>query len=281
MMNILLPTTDEIERALQEDIGKQDLTANLLPVDRRARANIISREAAIFCGRAWCDALFSYLDASTQTAWKVSDGERIEVNQVLCQIDGKARALLSGERVALNFLQTLSATATLTRQYVDAVAGTYAKIYDTRKTLPGLRRAQKYAVTMGGGHNQRMGLFDGVLLKENHIPSLGGITKAVQLALQQYGVDKVQVEVESLDELEMALHAGAFNVLVDNFSLADLQEAVHRKRALNPQALLEASGNINLDTVYAVAMTGVDRISIGALTKNIRAIDLSMRLVLH
>ncbi|MDO9065419.1 MAG: carboxylating nicotinate-nucleotide diphosphorylase [Sulfuricella sp.] len=264
-----------VEAALAEDIGSGDLTAQLIPATQSARASIISREAAVLCGTAWFDACFRRLDAKVEIKWFARDGEAVAAGQTLAEIGGNARALLSAERPALNFLQTLSATATATRQYVKAAKGTRARIMDTRKTLPGLRVAQKYAVKCGGGENQRVGLYDGILIKENHIMASGGVREALTQAanIAAPGIS-VQIEVESLGELEQALEAGASLVLLDNFSLEQMREAV--KTAGN-RAELEASGGITLETVRAVAETGVHRISVGSLTKDIKAVDLSMR----
>ena len=265
--------------ALAEDIGNGDLTATLIPELAQANATIISRENAIICGQDWFNACFKTLDSNMQINWHVAEGEQVKPNQLLCEIAGNARALLSAERCALNFLQTLSSVATHTRQYVDAITGTNALICDTRKTLPGLRLAQKYAVTVGGGFNQRLALYDGILIKENHIAAAGGILAALQaaqiLASGAGNLITVQIEVENCDELQQALSAGATSILLDNFSLENMRTAV---KVNNGRALLEASGNVNLQTVRDIAATGVDRISIGALTKNIRAIDLSMRI---
>ena len=267
-----------IETALAEDIGAGDLTAGLIPADAVARATVICREAAVLCGTLWFEACFHQLDPQTEIKWLALESDQLAPNQVLCEITGNARALLSAERPALNFLQTLSATATATRRYVDAVKGTGAVIMDTRKTLPGLRLAQKYAVRTGGGENQRVGLFDGILIKENHILAAGGIAAVLAHAHRAAppGVS-VQIEVENLDELEQALSAGAKLILLDNFSLADMRQAVISTAG---RAALEASGGITLENVRAIAETGVDRISIGSLTKDIQAVDLSMRIVL-
>ncbi len=263
----------QVAAALFEDIGSGDLTAMLVP-DAIASARIISREHAVLCGSAWFEACFRQLDPAVHFSWQAAEGDRIRPDQLLCTVHGNARALLTAERSALNFLQTLSATATLTRQYADAIAGTKAVVMDTRKTLPGLRLAQKHAVTVGGGANQRIGLFDGILIKENHIAAAGGIRQALAAAdALQAGVP-IQIEVENLDELEIALDAGARLVLLDNFSLGQLREAV---RLTAGRAKLEASGGITLDTIRTVAETGVDRISVGSLTKDVKAIDLSMR----
>ena len=260
-----------VQLALAEDIGSGDLTALLIAETVQASATIISRETAIICGQDWLNACFENLDKHIQINWHVNEGDKIIANQTLCEITGNARALLSAERCALNFLQTLSAVATHTHEYVEAIKHTNTKILDTRKTLPGMRLAQKYAVTVGGGFNQRLALYDGILIKENHIAAAGGIKPALQAALllasRQAISASIQIEVENLDELQQALNAGASSILLDNFSLTDMREAV---KLSHGRALLEASGNVNLDTVRAIAETGVDRISIGALTKNIQ-----------
>jgi nicotinate-nucleotide pyrophosphorylase (carboxylating) len=263
-----------VKHALTEDIGSGDLTASLVP-EIETNATIISREKAIICGIDWVNACFTQIDANIQINWQVEEGQQVSSNQLLCEIKGSARALLSAERCALNFLQTLSAVATHTHQYVELVKGTKAQILDTRKTLPGLRLAQKYAVTIGGGFNQRIALYDGILIKENHIVAAGSIAAALHQAFALNTEASVQIEVENLTELNEALAAGATSVLLDDFSLADMRAAVEIS---NGAALLEASGNVNLNTVRQIAETGVDRISIGALTKNIQAIDLSMRI---
>lgn len=272
----LLPIIQaNVRTALEEDLGAGDLTARLIPENRQARATVITREDAVLCGTLWFDACFRTLDPDCRIDWLAQEGARIETNQPLCVIHGNARALLSAERPALNFLQTLSATASLTRRYVEAVNNTRAKIMDTRKTLPGLRFAQKYAVRTGGGHNQRTGLFDGILIKENHIAAAGGIANVLAQAfsIAPPGIT-IQIEVESLDELRTALEAGASLILLDNFSTAQMREAVTLTAG---RAELEASGGITLETVRGIAETGVDRISVGGLTKDIHAIDLSMR----
>lgn len=264
-----------VATALAEDIGSGDLTARLIPAGEGGRATVISRETAVLCGADWFEGCFRKLDGSAEICWFVRDGESVAPNQMLCEIRGNARAMLSAERPALNFLQTLSATATATRRYVEAVAGTGAAIMDTRKTLPGLRLAQKYAVQSGGGANQRAGLYDGILIKENHILAAGGIPQALRqaAAVARPGVS-IQIEVENLKELRQALDADAKLVLLDNFTLKRLREAVliNAKRAV-----LEASGGITLKNVRAIAETGVERISIGSLTKDVKAVDLSMR----
>lgn len=276
MSDLLLTSVEtDVARALAEDVGSGDLTAGLIPATQTARARVITREAAVIAGRPWFDACFHTLDPACVIDWKIAEGDRVAAGDVLVEIAGNARALLTAERPALNFLQTLSAVATATRPYVDAVAGTRAAILDTRKTLPGLRLAQKYAVRMGGGQNQRIGLFDGILIKENHIAAAGGIKPVLDAALSLAGgTVSVQIEVETPDQLAEALDAGATLILLDNFRLDAMHEAV---RLTAGRALLEASGNITLKTVRAVAETGVDRISIGGLTKHIHAVDLSMR----
>ena len=278
-MEISARLAAEIERnvtaALAEDIGSGDLTAQLAPAGRPARGIVVSREEAILCGSAWFDACFHRLDPEARIHWHAGDGDRILAGQTLCEIEADTRALLSAERTALNFLQLLSGTATVTRKYVDAVAGTRARIVDTRKTLPGLRLAQKYAVRCGGGANHRLGLYDGILIKENHLLAAGGVAAALARAraLAPQGVF-IQIEVENLAQLGEALAAGAEMILLDNMDLARMRQAV----ALNAgRALLEASGGVDLSRVRAIAETGVDRISVGSLTKDVRAIDLSLR----
>lgn len=266
-----------VRLALAEDLGSGDITAQLIPSERLAHASVITREAAVVCGTAWVDAVFRQLDARVAVHWRVKDGDRVEPNQVLFSVEGPARALLSGERSALNFLQALSAVATRCRHYADLVDGTAVKLLDTRKTLPGLRLAQKYAVTCGGCHNHRIGLYDAFLIKENHIAACGGIAAAVATARSIAPGKPVEVEVESLDELRQALEAGADIVMLDELSLDDMREAV---RLTAGRAKLEASGGINERTLRGVAETGVDYISLGTLTKDIKAIDLSMRLSL-
>ena len=260
--------------ALAEDVGGGDLTAALIPEDAQAEATVISREQAVLCGATWFDAVFRQLDPRIHIEWRAADGDRVEPNQHLCTLRGPARAMLTGERTALNFLQALSGTATLARRYADAVAGTGATILDTRKTLPGLRLAQKYAVRCGGCQNHRIGLFDAVLIKENHIMAAGSITNAIATARRLHPGVTVEVEVENLAELEEVLAARPDIVMLDNFDLATMAEAV---RITAKRVKLEASGNVNFDTVRAIAETGVDYISIGGLTKDVRAVDLSMR----
>ncbi|QGU31798.1 carboxylating nicotinate-nucleotide diphosphorylase [Thermochromatium tepidum] len=274
------PDPDRVEvqarAALDEDVGEGDLTAALLPQDCFAHAELITRESAILCGTPWFEAVFRVLDPRIRIQWDVKDGEQVAPGARLCQLEGPARALLTGERTALNYLQTLSGTATLTHRYVEAVAGLDVQILDTRKTIPGLRWPQKYAVRCGGGHNHRLGLFDAILIKENHILAAGSIPAALAAARTLYPGVPLEIEVESLDELRIALDAGAPRILLDNFGLAELRRAV---AITARRAQLEASGGISLKTVRAVAETGVDQISVGALTKDVRAVDLSMRLV--
>jgi nicotinate-nucleotide pyrophosphorylase (carboxylating) len=260
--------------ALAEDVGGGDLTAALIPKDAQAEATVISRENAILCGVAWFNAVFHQLDARVVIDWQAVDGDRIAPDQRLCTLRGSARALLTGERTALNFLQLLSGTATLARRYADAVAGTRATILDTRKTLPGLRLAQKYAVRCGGCQNHRIGLFDAVLIKENHIMAAGSISNAIAAARRLHPGVTVEVEVENLAELVEALTAQPDIIMLDNFDLATMAEAVY---ITGRQVKLEASGNVNFDTVRPIAETGIDYISIGGLTKDVRAVDLSMR----
>jgi nicotinate-nucleotide pyrophosphorylase (carboxylating) len=266
---------DDVRRALTEDVGSGDITAELIPVDRHASARILTREAAIFCGSAWASEVFRQVDPQISCQWLVKDGDPIEADQVFCILNGPARGLLTAERSAMNFIQTLSATATRSRHFADLVNGIGVRLLDTRKTLPGLRMAQKYAVTCGGCHNHRIGLFDAFLIKENHIAACGGILEAVQQARSLAPGKPVEVEVESLDELQQALAAGADIIMLDELSLDEMREAV---RLTGGQAALEASGGITEATLRAVAQTGVDFISIGSLTKDIKAVDLSMRL---
>ena len=274
-MNLEQIISANVAAALAEDVGSGDLTAQLIPAGRAGTATVISREAALLCGRAWFDECFRQVDPAVEIFWLVKEGEQVEANQRLCEISGPARALLTAERTALNFLQTLSAVATKTRAYVEAAHGHKAKIMDTRKTLPGMRHALKYAVTVGGGYNQRIGLFDGILIKENHIMAAGSIEAVMTQAqaLATPGVT-IQIEVESLEELQRALDAGARLILLDNMSNEQMAEAV---ALTTGRAELEASGGVNLETVAGIAATGVDRISIGGLTKDVKAVDLSMR----
>ncbi|WP_439852098.1 carboxylating nicotinate-nucleotide diphosphorylase [Pseudomonas syringae] len=275
----LADLTAEIEanvrRALLEDVGSGDITAQLIPAERLAKATIISRDAAVIAGTAWVDAVFRQLDPRVAVHWQVVDGDRVSPNQALFHLEGPARSLLTGERSALNFLQMLSGVATRAQYFADIVAGTEVKLLDTRKTLPGLRLAQKYAVTCGGCHNHRIGLYDAFLIKENHIAACGGIAQAVDAARKIAPGKPVEIEVESLSELKQALDADADIIMLDELSLEDMREAV---RLTAGRARLEASGGINDDTLRVIAETGVDYISIGAMTKDVKAVDLSMRL---
>jgi nicotinate-nucleotide pyrophosphorylase (carboxylating) len=264
-----------VRRALLEDVGGGDITAQLIPAQRLAKATIISRDAAVIAGTAWVDAVFRQLDPRVAVHWQVADGDRVKPDQTLFHLEGPARSLLTGERSALNFLQMLSGVATRARYFADMVSGTQVKLLDTRKTLPGLRLAQKYAVTCGGCHNHRIGLYDAFLIKENHIAACGGIAEAVAAAHRIAPGKPVEIEVESLAELGMALDAGADIIMLDELSLDDMREAV---RLTAGRARLEASGGINDDTLRVIAETGVDYISIGAMTKDVKAVDLSMRL---
>ncbi|MEQ1579428.1 MAG: carboxylating nicotinate-nucleotide diphosphorylase [Steroidobacteraceae bacterium] len=279
-MNVMLPPdiAASVTRALAEDVGSGDLTASLVPATAQATATVITREPAILCGRAWVDEVCRQVDTGIRVTWAVKDGDRVEPDQVLCRIEGPARAMLTAERPALNFLQTLSGTATITRRYVDAVAGTGCRILDTRKTIPGLRLAQKYAVHCAGGTNHRIGLYDGILIKENHIAAAGSIAAAVAAARAVNSQVLLEVEVESIEELQQAIATHPDRILIDNFTLGQMRDAVAITRAYKPKKIdLEASGNVTLETIRPVAETGVDFISIGSLTKHVRAIDLSMR----
>ncbi len=269
-----------VRDALAEDLGSGDVTAALLPPETAARANIIAREDLTLAGRPWVDEVYRQLDRAVRIDWYAADGERVMAGATLCRLEGPARPLLSGERTAINFLQLLSGTATVTSQYVSRVAGTRTRILDTRKTLPGLRLAQKYAVRCGGGTNHRLGLYDAILVKENHILSAGGIAAAVERARAAHPGLPVEIEVESEAELREALAAGADRVLLDNFPLAGMRRAVAVNDEMGRPAELEASGGLTLDEIAEVAATGVDYISVGALTKHVRAIDLSMRVEL-
>jgi len=269
---------DDVSRLLAEDVGSGDLTAQVISEEKSAKATIITREATLVCGQAWVNAVFKRLDQNINIDWQCQEGEKVFAGDVLCYLSGSARALLTGERAALNILQTLSATAFLAGQYAKAVDGTGATVLDTRKTIPGLRLAQKYAVRCGGATNHRVGLYDGILIKENHIMAAGSIAKAVAAARGISDKVAVEVEVENIDEVKQALDAGADILLLDNFTLEQLSEAVVLN---NVQAKLEASGNVNLTTIRDIAKTGVNFISVGALTKNIQAVDLSMRIDLE
>ncbi len=277
MRNALENTAADVAAALREDIGSGDITAALVPADQQARAQVIVREQAVICGQPWFDEVFRQLDAAIRVHWQVAEGVACAANSLICEIVGPARAILTGERTALNFLQTLSATATTAAAFSKAVADTGTTVLDTRKTLPGLRLAQKYAVKTGGAANHRIGLYDGVLIKENHIVAGGGIGPTVQQARKLADGLMVEVEVESLDEAGEAMAAGADRLLLDNFNIADMRAAVEMRDRDYSGITLEASGNVNLQTIADIAATGVDFISIGALTKDIKAIDFSMR----
>ena len=268
----------QVEAALREDLGAGDVTATLVPAAQRVHGRVITREAAVLCGRAWVDETFQQLDPKVQLTWRAADGERVAAQQVIFAIAGPARPVLSGERTALNFLQLLSGTATTARRFVDAVAGTRCQILDTRKTVPGLRTAQKYAVRCAGARNHRMGLFDQVLIKENHIAAAGSLTGAIEAARRDAAGIAIEIEVETLGELQEALNARPDIIMLDEFSLDELRTAVELNRAHGAHAKLEVSGSVSLESVRAIAETGVDYISVGALTKHVRAIDLSMRL---
>lgn len=259
--------------ALEEDIGTGDLSAELVPSNRVASARLISRQDAVLCGTPWFDATFTCVDSTIQVHWQTNDGDEIKHDQELCRVTGPARAILTAERTALNFLQTLSGTATTTRRYAERISGTGARLLDTRKTLPGLRDAQKYAVRCGGGHNHRLGLYDGVLIKENHIRAAGSIAAALEKLRPNAAAQFVEVEVESLPQLQEALTTGAKRILLDNFDVDLLTTAVKLARG---RAELEASGNVNLENIRSIAQTGVDYISVGALTKHIEATDFSL-----
>ncbi|HEX8955827.1 MAG TPA: carboxylating nicotinate-nucleotide diphosphorylase [Burkholderiaceae bacterium] len=265
-----------IRMALEEDVGSGDLTGLLVPADEMVKARVIVREEAVLCGAPWFEGVMIALDPRIAIVWHYGEGDCMRADTAVCSITAPARALLTAERSALNFLQLLSGVASATRRYVDAIEGTRASILDTRKTLPGMRLAQKYAVRVGGGKNQRLALYDGILIKENHIAAAGGIVPAMKAALEAGKGVSIQIEVETLDQLEEALAAGAVSILLDNFSLDDMRKAVELNQG---RALLEASGGVNMETVRAIAETGVDRISIGSLTKDVRATDYSLRIV--
>lgn len=271
------PNPTDIDRFLSEDVGAGDLTANTLPRNLSATATVITREPMVLCGRAWFEAVFIRLGGGVGIEWLHAEGDWVETNDILCRLEGPAHRLMTGERTALNLLQTLSGTATLSKRYADAVKGTGLKVLDTRKTLPGLRNAQKYAVKVGGCHNHRIGLYDGILIKENHIRAIGSITLAVQAARELNQDVMIEVEVESLKELDEALSAGVTRILVDEFTPAMRKEAVKRSRGL---AELEVSGNVQIEDLPEIAKSGVDYVSIGSLTKHLRAVDLSMQVVI-
>ena len=273
-MNLLQDLEQNVRIALAEDIGAGDVTASLIPAEATASAAVLLREEAVICGRPWFDEVFRQIDPAIEIDWQVAEGHREEADTILCRLQGNARNLLAGERAALNFLQLLSGTATTTRRYADALAGLPAQVLDTRKTIPGLRLAQKYAVATGGGRNHRIGLYDQVLIKENHIAAAGSIAQAVATAVIRYPDLLVEVETENLDELEEALATRAHVIMLDNFSLDEMRHAVEMNAG---RKKLEASGNVTLDTIRDIALTGVDYISSGALTKDVKSIDLSMR----
>jgi len=266
----------DVRRALEEDVGSGDCTASLVPAGERLQTRVICREDAVLAGTAWFDETFRQLDANIRIEWKLQDGDQMAPDQEICRMQGPARSILTGERTALNFLQTLSGTATRTRSYADAIEGTGAVVLDTRKTIPGLRLAQKYAVLCGGGSNHRIGLYDAILVKENHISAAGSISAAVAEARRFYPDLLLEVEVENLEQLEEAFNAGAQRVLLDNFPRARLLEAVERHKG---RIGMEASGGIELDTIRDVAETGVDFISTGDITKSLHAVDFSMRFI--
>jgi len=273
---------EQVKLALQEDIGNGDVTADLIPKNNQSKATVICRDNAILSGVAWLNEVFQQIDSGVKINWSYKDGDIIKANSTLCTLEGNARSLLSGERAALNFVQTLSATATLTNQFVKSIDGTISKILDTRKTLPNLRDAQKYAVLCGGGKNHRIGLYDMILIKENHIMAAGSITNAVNQAKQLYPDIRVEVETENLEEFREASKAGADIIMLDNFDLKTMRDAVQENNTKsntqnNNKVVLEASGGVNLKTVKAIAETGVDFISVGQITKDIYAVDLSMR----
>ena len=273
-----------VSLALNEDLNglsaaEGDITANLIPEDKRSKATVITRDDAVFCGKAWTQEVFRQLGDQVTITWHVKDGDFVLANSPLFTLQGPARTLLTGERTALNFIQTLSGIATTTKYYSDLIASTQCKLLDTRKTLPGLRNASKYAVVCGGGYNHRIGLYDAYLIKENHIMACGGIKQAITVANQQHPERWVEVEVESIDELKQALDAGAQRVMLDNFSIAMMLEAVAINKGNSRQADLEVSGNVDNTTILSYAETGVDYISVGALTKHLHAVDLSMRFI--
>ncbi|HEY8521996.1 MAG TPA: carboxylating nicotinate-nucleotide diphosphorylase [Gammaproteobacteria bacterium] len=267
-----------VARALEEDVGAGDVTAALIAPATRARASVVAKEDAVLCGTAWFDEVFRRLEPSITVRWRCRDGDDVRSGTTVCELEGPARQILTGERTALNFLQTLSGTATVARRYAQALAGTGCRVLDTRKTVPGLRRAQKYAVRVGGGTNHRMGLYDGVLIKENHIAAAGGVAAAVAAARRSTPAIPIEVEVENLDELREALDTDADRIMLDDFSLEDMRRAVElRNRHPQRRKELEASGSVSLDRLRAIAETGVDFVSVGALTKHVTAIDFSMR----
>jgi nicotinate-nucleotide pyrophosphorylase (carboxylating) len=275
--NLQLQLRANVRAALAEDIGTGDLTAALVPAGQQARAQVLVRHAAIICGIPWFNEVFAQLSTDIQVTWLVAEGTHVAADTVICKLSGPARAMLTGERTALNFLQTLSATASAANAYTQAIAGTHTTILDTRKTIPGLRLAQKYAVRMGGGSNHRIGLYDGILIKENHIAASGSIANAVAAALRQGDNILIEVEVETLEQVKEAIAAGAHRLLLDNFTLQQMHAAVALRDSLKQQVSLEASGGVSLASVKEIASTGVDFISVGSITKDVKAVDLSMR----
>jgi len=278
-LNNTVPTdliSSQVKLSLEEDIGQQDLTADLIPIATMASATILNRESATLCGQAWVNEVFRQVDPSIEIEWHFNDGDQLPIDSIICTLTGPARTLLTGERTAMNFMQTLSATSTLCQHYAQAVNGIEVQVLDTRKTIPGYRLAQKYAVRCGGCYNHRIGLYDGILIKENHINAAGSVSAAIKLAHQLHPGIPVEVEVEDFNEMEQALAGKADIILLDNFDIPALIKAVKLNQG---QALLEASGNVDINTVRPIAETGVDRISVGGLTKDIKAIDLSMRFV--
>lgn len=268
----------QVANALNEDVGAGDLTASLIPVATTAHATVVTREPMTLCGTAWFNEVFCQLGSAIKIRWFHADGQHLAANTTLCELTGAAQPMLTGERTALNFLQTLSGTATVTRQYADEIKATSCKVLDIRKTIPGLRLAQKYAVLCGGGMNHRIGLFDAILIKENHIIAAGSIAAVIQHARDIAGKRMVEIEVESLDELQQALHQDINRILIDNFSLTDMHKAVELRNAYSHHRIeIEASGNVTIENIREIAETGVDFISVGALTKHVQAIDLSMR----
>ena len=280
VLNSNLPSdlTDQVARALREDVGSGDVTAGLIEARAQARARVLCREPAVLCGAPWFEETFRQLDPSIQISWSLQEGASVAANTVLCELRGPARAILTGERTALNFLQLLSATASVTQRYVEAIRGTSCRILDTRKTIPGLRSAQKYAVRCGGGSNHRLGLHDMVLIKENHIAAAGSITAAVAAARRQAPGVRVEVEAENLEQVRQGLAAQVDIIMLDNFALEPMRAAVALNRGHQRPVKLECSGDVRLESLRAIAETGVDYISVGALTKNIAAIDLSLRI---
>jgi len=277
LANLPADLPDQVSRALREDIGSGDVTAELIPLQTPARAHLLCRQQAIVCGVPWFNESFRQVNPAVQINWRVAEGASVRPDTVLCEIGGPARSILTGERTALNFLQLLSATASMTRRYVEALAGTQCRILDTRKTIPGMRSAQKYAVRCGGGQNHRIGLYDLVLIKENHIAAAGSISAAIKAARLSSPTLRVEVETENLTQLREALDAHADIIMLDNFDIDTLREAVAVNGSHANHALLESSGGVTLGQLHAIALTGIDFISVGALTKNIEAVDLSLR----